>query len=190
MLLITFLGIIIVLVIISGGNSGNNQKEIKKEQPKETVQNNNVQQVIESTQKKIVEYKELASYEKSGKIWKNVVIPSGTSQEDLIAFAKELHKKDSKSYFHIFDDDAKFQEYMDWDINYGKVRDKDGKIKTIDQCSDITYCRTLVQQRKYPFPFPEEWGDKHEIAIINEMFDRGGLKWKLSSPLGIEISSL
>lgn len=137
-----------------------------------------------------VAYKELASYTKSGKNWRNITIPLKTSNEDLIALAKELHTKDSKSYFHIFDDDAKFQEYMDWDINYGKVKDKDGKIKQIDQCSDVVYCRTLVQQGKYAFPFPEAWGNKHDIAIINEVFDGGSLKWKLSNPLGTEISSL
>lgn len=185
MLPVYIFGTIIVLAIIIGDDSGNSKKESPNEQPKETAKN--IEQTIE---KKLVEYRELQNYEKAGKTWKNIVIPSGTSQKDLIALAKELHKKDTKSYFHIFDDDAKFQEYMDWDINYGKVKDKDGKNKTIDQCLDIAYCQKLVQQQKYAYPFPEEWDNKHDIAIINEMLGSGGLKWKLSTSSGIEISSL
>lgn len=181
MLPVYIFGTIIVLAIIFGDDSSNSKKEAPKEQPNETAQN-----IGQATEKKLVEYKELQSYEKSGKTWRNIIIPSGTSQENLISLAKDLHKKDSKNYFHIFDDDAKFQEYMDWDINYGKVKDKDGKIKTIDQCLDIAYCQSLVKQQKYAYPFPEEWGNKHDIAIINEMLG----KWKLSTPLGVEISSL
>lgn len=181
----------ILLVVI--GNSMDEVEKKKNEavvQPAETPKQETAP--IETAQEKIVSYRELKSYEKSGKTWKSIVIPPKTSQADLIALAKDLHKKDAKSYFHIFDDDAKFQEYMDWDINYGKVRDKDGKVKTIDQCSDMNYCQSLVQQQKYAYPFPEAWSDKHEIAMINEMLDisSGMMKWKLSSPLGIEIVGL
>lgn len=157
--------------------------------PQALQENNSGQQTAPSVS---VKFKELKSYAKSGKTWRNIVIPSGTSQKDLIALAKELHAKDAKSSFHIFDDDAKFQEYMDWDINYGRIKDTDGKIKQIDQCLDVDYCRTLIQQEKYAFPFPEAWDKKHNIGMINQMFDTtsGKLEWKLMDSLGTGLSNL
>lgn len=180
--LLILLSIFFVIIISVSGGAG--KENIQSAQP--------ALQQTSSVPTSNVKYKELTSYDKAGKTWRNIAIPSGTSQKDLIALAKELHAKDTKSYFHIFDDEAKFKEFMDWDINYGKVRDKDGKAKQIEQCSDIAYCRTLVQQGKDAFPFPEAWATKHKIAIINEMMDTnsGNPKWKLSSPLGEEMSSL
>ncbi len=196
-LVIILLGVVVIILVMLLVIIGNAMEDAEKNKS-EAVQKTEISKQEENkasgetAQEKVVAYRELKSYEKSGKTWKSVVIPPKTSQADLIALARELHRKDSKSYFHIFDDDAKFQEYMDWDINYGKVRDKDGKVKTIDQCLDTNYCRTLVQQQKYAYPFPEAWSDKHEIAMINEMLDISGgtMKWKLSSPLGIEIAGL
>lgn len=174
-----FFGIPIILGVIAGLTEEDNTNI----QPAEQA----AKEIIDVP---TVEYKELKNYVKSGKTWRNIVIPPKTSREDLITLAKVLHSKDSKSYFHIFDDDAKFEEYMNWDINYGKVKDKDGKVKTIDKCSDVAYCQTLIQQEKYAFPFPKAWGDKHDIAIINEMFSGATPTWKLSTPLGEEISNL
>jgi len=198
-LIVALLGIVavvfVVLLVIIGNAMDDAEKNQnatiqKVETPKQAE--NKEATSSETAQAKVVAYKELKSYEKAGKTWKSVAIPPKTSQADVIVLATELHKKDAKSYFHIFDDDAKVQEYIDWDLNYGKVRDRDGEVKTIDQCSDMNYCRTLVQQQKYAYPFPEAWSDKHEIAMINEMLDisSGGMKWKLSSPLGIEIAEL
>ncbi len=164
------------------------------EKPIETAQESSKDAEIseQPASVKTIAFKELTSYEKSGSTWRNIVISPEASQEDLVMLAKELHTKDPQSYFHIFDDDAEFQEYMDWDINYGKVKDKDGKVKQIDQCLNIAYCRTLIQQGKYAFPFPEAWGNKHEIAIINKMLNTNNMdsKWKLSDPFGVEISNL
>lgn len=178
---------VLAIMFIAVPNSDDNKKMNVQE---EAIIENKVPETTEVMQRKLVAYTELKSYEKSGYTWRNITVPLETSNEDLIALAKDLHVKDPVSYFHIFDDASKFQEYMNWDINYGKIRDKDGKIKNIDQCLDILYCRTLVQQGKEAFPFPESWATKHELAIINEMMDTGGLKWKLSDPFGIEISNL
>jgi len=184
------MGFVSALLVMIGNSMDKVEKKRDAEQKTETPKQETPP--AETVQEKVVAYKELKNYEKSGNTWRSIVIPPKTSQADLIALAKDLHKKDAKSYFHIFDDDAKFQEYMDWDINYGKVKDKDGKVKTIDQCPDTNYCLTLVQQQEYAYPFPEAWSDKHEIAMINEMLDisSGTMKWKLSSPLGLEISIL
>ena len=179
-----FFGLPITIALFSGDSEN-----------KKTSSGNNVEQtqpVNNSLKTESVKYEELESYEKSGKTWGNIIIPENTSQEDLITLAKYLHKQYPKNYFHIFDDEAKFEEFMNWDINYGKVIDTDGKTKTIDKCTDITYCRNLIKQEKYAYPLPKEWSDTHEIAIINEIFNSKykSMKWVLSTPMGTKISDL
>lgn len=139
----------------------------------------------------VIAYKSLGTYDKSGQEWKNLMIPAETSQDDLIKLAKQIHKEDPDGNYHIFNDDAKYQQYKDWDINYGKVKDTDGKVKTLNECLDIEYCRKLIQEGKYAYPYPEEWAS-HEVGLINKMFDSDSkqMKWLLSTPMGEKISDL
>lgn len=184
-----------IAIVVWNLGSIDNADEIAKVMQEEKNKREGLENQISNateTQETLVAYRELESYVKSGQTWKNIVVPVGTIEKDLISLAKDIHKKDASGRYHIFDDDAKFQEYKNWDINYGKVKDRDGKAKQIDQCLDIAYCRTLIQQEKYAFPFPEAWGNKHEIAMINEMIDlkTRTVKWQLTSPLGEKISDL
>lgn len=144
------------------------------------------QAVAVTMQNNIVDYKELESYEKGGKIWKNIVVPSNASVDEIEQMARDIHIKDPKSSYHIFDDDTKFKEFKDWDMNYGKVRDKDGKVKEISECLNVVYCRMLIQQEKYPYPAPRKWMEDHLVVNIQQMMDvnGGGMKWQLIPYLG------
>lgn len=136
------------------------------------------------TSKSVIKHKELPAYQKSGKTWKNIVIEPGMPKADLIALAIDIHKKDPQGYYRIFDDDGRFQQYMDWDINYGKVVDRDGKVKHVDECIDVAYCRELVRQGKVAYPYPEEWAKAHHLANIQLMAERGRLRWGLWDGFG------
>lgn len=140
-------------------------------------------QVIDTSipTKNVVDYKELESYEKGGKIWKNITVPASASADEIEQMARDIHIKDPKSSYHIFDDDTKFKEFKDWDMNYGKVRDKDGKVKEISECLNVVYCRMLIQQEKYPYPAPRKWMEDHLVVNIQQMMDvnGGGMKWQL-----------
>lgn len=85
-------------------------------------------------------------------------MPVGISREDLIELAKDIHQKDPQSCYHIFDDDAQFEQFKNWDVNYPDPA----------------------------FPFPEEWAEKHHIANTQLMAETGGVKWGLYDGLGAE----
>ncbi|MGK2848694.1 MAG: hypothetical protein ACSLEX_01350 [Minisyncoccota bacterium] len=181
--------IIFFFILIVGGSSDEKKKDDVTKEPAPIAQEQSVPVPQES--EAVIAYKNLETYDKSGQEWKNIMIPAETSQEDLIKLAKQIHKKDPNGNYHIFNDDAKFQQYKDWDINYGKVKDTDGKVKTIDECLNMEYCRKLIQEGKYAYPYPEEW-KSHEIGLINKMldFDSKQMKWTLSTPMGEKISDL
>lgn len=137
-----------------------------------------------------VTYSEATSYQKSGKTWKLMVFSRKPTDEELKKAAIELHSKDKNSYYSLFDDKEKIDDFKNWDINYGKVRDKDGQAKLATDCIDISYCVDLVSKNQNAYPFPQEWADQHQLGMINEMFSDGSMKWQLSSSLGEKISDL
>lgn len=128
-----------------------------------------------------VTYREATSWEKSGKTWRAIVFAKKPSNEELIKIAKELHAKNKTDYYNFFDDDAKLEEFKNWDVNYGKVRDRDGQAKLATECSDIPYCVNLQKNGQDAFPYPKEWADAHELAMMNEMFSGGAMRWELTS---------
>lgn len=67
---------------------------------------------------------------------------------------------------------------MNWDINYYKVKDKDGKIKHASECLDIDYCLDLMKSSKNPFPFPKEWEQEHNVALVTRTFKKFGSNGK------------
>lgn len=135
-------------------------------------------------------FSEQASYLKDGQIWKMIVFSRKPNNDEIINAAKELHTKQGSTYFHLFDEGSKLEEYKNWDLHYGEVIDKDGVAKRFDVCVDISYCTSLVKAQKYAFPAPEEWMNAHELGMINEMGTENGPKWRLSTPLGEKISDL
>lgn len=137
-------------------------------------------------QEEHVSYKEVKSYKKGSDTWKVIVFTEKPTNDELIKVAKELHSKDKTSYFHLFDSEEKVQEYIDWDVNYGKVKDKDGKVKLPTECSDVDYCLNLVKQQQYAYPCPESWVNEHELGLINQMAGN----WQLSTSYGEKISDL
>jgi uncharacterized protein YqiB (DUF1249 family) len=102
---------------------------------------------------------ELESYEKEGRLWRNIVVSPKIKKEELINLAQVLHRENPNVSFRIFSDASKFQEFMSWDRNY----------------PNSTY------------PYPKEWAKKHYLAIINRMagewqlyaMDAGFKKFKL-----------
>lgn len=98
-----------------------------------------------------VEIRELPSYRKAGQNWRNIVVPPGIERESLIALATELHRQDSESSFRFFDDDEHFNAFQVWDEHY----------------PDPNY------------PSPEEWTERHYLAMLNPMGTREGLQWQL-----------
>lgn len=137
-------------------------------------------------QEEQVSYKEVKSYKKGNDTWKMIVFTKKPTNDELIKVAKELHSKDKTSNFHLFDSDEKVQEYIDWDINYGKVKDKDGKVKLPTECSNVDYCLNLVKQQQYAYTCPESWVNEHELGLINQMAGN----WQLSTSYGEKISDL
>lgn len=136
-------------------------------------------------------YSEVTSYAIGNKTWKIIVFSRKPDQNELIKSAQELHQKDSKVYYQLFDSDEKVEQYKNWDLNYGKVRDKDGVVKKPADCINVDYCMNLVKNQNIPFPAPDtSWLDKHELGLINQMMADDGLKWQLSNPLGEKISDL
>ncbi len=107
-------------------------------------------------------FKRLGSYNAGGKKWVNVLVQADTTERQLIKLAKRLHKENPNAFFHIFDDDSKIKEYVDWDRNYPNSN----------------------------YPFPEKWVLKHFRGNIRKMFIRGGLQWQLTDQYGSEISVL
>src|SRR5207248_2354418 len=88
--------------------------------------------------------KELARYEKGGRLWRNLVIQPKIKKEELIGLAQKLHRENPTTAFRFFTDDKQFQQFADWDKNYP---------------SDA-------------HPSPEGWVKKHYVAIINRMEGR------------------
>jgi len=55
--------------------------------------------------------------------------------------------------YRIFDNDKQFKKFVEADTHYPDSN----------------------------FPYPEKWANKHYIAIINKMFDKGKLRWQLNA---------
>jgi len=101
--------------------------------------------------------KELGSYEKNGQTWRNLLVKPGIDAQSLLALAQKLHKQSPATRFRIFDDDAQFAEYLDWDKNYPN--------------NNALY--------------PETWAAEHLVAMINIVTPIGKPgKWQLVKSSG------
>ncbi len=158
--------------------------------PKQTEQSKTQTSTPTNTPITALSYREVKSYQQTGQTWKMIVFSRKPTDDELKNAAREMHSKDKSSYFHLFDSDEKIQEYIDWDLNYGKVRDKDGQVKLPPDCKDISYCMNLVKNQDYAYKAPEDWMKQHELGLINEMGTSNGPQWQLSTPLGETITSL
>lgn len=184
-------GAIIIVFFILAGSSSNSDKSStneKKEQPTQSAQQTT--ETPKTNPTPTISYSEATSYQKSGKTWKLIIFSQKPTDEELKKAAVELHSKDKKSYYSLFDDKEKIEDFKNWDINYGKVRDKDGQAKLATDCVDISYCVDLVSKNQDAYPFPKEWADQHELGMINEMFSNGSMKWQLSTSLGEKLLDL
>lgn len=137
-----------------------------------------------------ISYKELESYQKSGQTWHNIVIATELSSDNLVKLAKQIHRKNPDDSYRIFNDESKLKEFILWDQNYGKVKDKDGKIKDLTECTDFTYCQDLIKQNKYAYPFPEDWSKVHHLGNVQQIMASGGMEWQLIDPFGIKLADL
>ena len=83
----------------------------------------------------------LWTYTKGGKMWRNLVIQSGLGRDTLGNLARELRRMDRTSSWRLFDDDAQFKQFRDWDVNYPNPR----------------------------YPFPETWVNNHLVGTVQYM---------------------
>jgi hypothetical protein len=133
--------------------------------------------------------RELNTYQAGEITWKIILVSPGTTRDALITLAKATHSKDPFGYYRIFDD-AQLQRFIDWDANYGKVYDVDGKIRDVDTCIDPEYCRSQLRQQDLPYPLPEAWANKHHIASIQRVPTGRTFTWQLVSGQGEKIADL
>lgn len=137
-----------------------------------------------------VTYKEAISYKKGDQTWKLIVFSKKPSDDELKKAALDLHLKDKTSNYDLFDDNTKIEDYKNWDINYGKVMDKDGVAKLATDCIDISYCVNLVKNNDDAYKYPKEWADQHYLGLINQMYSGGTAKWQLSNASGEKLLDL
>ena len=98
-----------------------------------------------------VPFRELESYTKGVRQWRNIVVDPKIKRGDLVKLARELHAAFPEARFHVFTDDWKFPEFMQHDLH----------------SQDPAY------------PSPEEWAKKHYVADINSIWRRDGQRWVL-----------
>lgn len=109
-----------------------------------------------------VPYSLLPEYVKNGRPLKNILIRPKTDKDSLIQLAKYLHSSSPQANFRIFDDDAQFQKFMGWDVNYPS--------KT--------------------YPYPKSWADKHYIGDVSYKTAGAGGEWQLTDQTGKKLASL
>lgn len=104
----------------------------------------------------------LPEYAKNGHPLKNVLIRPKTDKDSLIQLARYLHSSNPQANFRIFDDDAQFQKFMDWDVNYPNKA----------------------------YPYPKSWADKHYVGDVSYKMASAGGEWQLTDPTGKKLASL
>ena len=103
-----------------------------------------------------VPIRELTAYKKAGRTWRSFVIPSGLDREHLVELARELHRRNPVASCRFFDDASQFDQYREWDQHYPSAS----------------------------HPYPEQWVNKHYIAMLNKMLAPGGSRWQLEAAEG------
>ena len=98
-----------------------------------------------------VAYTKLGSWMKYDHLWIAVRIKPGITQSDLLRLAFKLRTNDPTARYHIFDDDAQFNQYKKWSLSATGGG------------------------------FPEAWEAAHYVAMINQMLNNGKLEWRLDS---------
>jgi hypothetical protein len=109
-------------------------------------------------------YRLLQSYSRDGRMLQNVLIQPKLERDKLVQLAKFLHANDRGADFRLFDDEAQFQKFMDWDVN------RPSKLH----------------------PYPKAWADKHYIGDISRrnIPGRQAAEWQLTDQTGKIISTL
>jgi hypothetical protein len=109
-------------------------------------------------------YKFLQSYSRDGRMLRNVLVQPKLERDKLIQLAKFLHASDRETDFRLFDDEAQFQKFMEWDIN----------------------------RPSKAHPYPKAWADKHYIGDISlkNIPRTQNSGWQLTDPAGNIISTL
>jgi len=95
-----------------------------------------------------MEYRELGTYKSFNTTVHCFMVPAGTTLESLLPLARKLHSKHPSRMLRFFDDDAKYDEYANWDMHQSSQ-----------------------------FPCPEEWTAAHYIAIVVAMNGSGPSLW-------------
>jgi hypothetical protein len=80
-----------------------------------------------------------------------VVVSQSITRTELIALAEKLHRDDPSASVRFFDDDAKYNEFRLSDEHYPDPR----------------------------YPSPEDWTNRHYLALLNLIQDRAGRRWEL-----------
>jgi hypothetical protein len=112
----------------------------------------------------IISYRELDSYQKFGQRWRTILVPPDTDIHSLVMLAQQLHQENPTVRYRFFDDDSRYEQYMEWYLDYPDAR--------VD--------------------YPEEWVDAHHTAVMNYMIRPadGSKRWLLTTPYGEIIAEL
>ena len=98
-----------------------------------------------------IPYAIAATYTKSGRTWRMVVVKRTLTDADLIVLGTNLHRTYADEAIAIFNDDSQIKAYVNWELHY-----PDGA-----------------------YPYPEKWLKQHDVAMINKMLAPGGARWQL-----------
>ena len=91
-----------------------------------------------------------------------MLIKPGLDTATLRDLARELRRLNPNYYYRLFDDDAQFTAFRDWDIHYPNPN----------------------------YPFPDAWADNYIVGTVQHMLPFGGVGgWGLYSPYGEKIAS-
>lgn len=101
---------------------------------------------------KVIEYRPLDSYRFGDRMKRAYLVPPGTTPASLVPLAKQLHAAHPNDLLRFFDDDARYSEFVAWDKHYGSP--------------------SMSQ-----YPCPEEWAERHYVALANKMIGYGWSLW-------------
>jgi hypothetical protein len=100
-------------------------------------------------------------------VWNVLIVPLGTDQASLVKIAAEFHKTHPNTYFRIFDDTAKVQQWIARDRYFN---DQTGAVAAAD--------------------YPEAWAIAHFIGNIQDKSDQSNGTWQLTNQYQTAISNL
>ena len=106
----------------------------------------------------MVSYRSLARFLAVGSEWQCILVANGTKTEDYLRLARDIHRRDPNGYYQVFDDDQYLQQFIDWQVYYGKIQ----------------------------LPYPEDWVNEHHLGNIQRMssISTGKMEWVATGPVG------